>query len=71
VTACWLAAGSRRARRQASVNDFIIKAAAAALRSVPAANAYWTPDAVMFHATVDVAFAAATPAGLGEAGLGW
>uniref|UniRef100_A0A7S0M526 2-oxoacid dehydrogenase acyltransferase catalytic domain-containing protein n=1 Tax=Cryptomonas curvata TaxID=233186 RepID=A0A7S0M526_9CRYP len=49
---------------KASVNDFIIKAAAAALRSVPAANAYWTADAVKFHATVDVAFAAATPAGL-------
>eukprot|EP00291_Cryptomonas_curvata_P027951 CAMPEP_0172208388 /NCGR_PEP_ID=MMETSP1050-20130122/34437_1 /TAXON_ID=233186 /ORGANISM="Cryptomonas curvata, Strain CCAP979/52" /LENGTH=316 /DNA_ID=CAMNT_0012887959 /DNA_START=68 /DNA_END=1015 /DNA_ORIENTATION=+ len=37
---------------KASVNDFIIKAA------------YWTADAVKFHATVDVAFAAATPAGL-------
>jgi pyruvate dehydrogenase E2 component (dihydrolipoamide acetyltransferase) len=47
------------------VNDFIIKAAASALRSVPEANAYWTPDAIKFHATVDVAFAAATPAGLG------
>ena len=50
---------------QASVNDFIIKAAAAALRSVPEANAYWAPDAVKFNSTVDVAFAAATPAGLG------
>ena len=53
------------ARRQASVNDFIIKAAAAALRSVPQANGYWTEDAIKFHSTIDVAFAAATPAGLG------
>jgi len=47
-----------------SVNDFIIKAAATALRLVPEANAYWTPDAIKYNSTIDVAFAAATPAGL-------
>mmetsp|Transcript_2689 Transcript_2689/g.4314 ORF Transcript_2689/g.4314 Transcript_2689/m.4314 type:complete len:218 (-) Transcript_2689:193-846(-) len=47
-----------------SVNDFVIKAVAATLREVPEANAYWTEDSIKFNPTVDVAFAAATPAGL-------
>mmetsp|Transcript_38291 Transcript_38291/g.95885 ORF Transcript_38291/g.95885 Transcript_38291/m.95885 type:complete len:363 (+) Transcript_38291:28-1116(+) len=47
-----------------SVNDLIIKACASALQKVPEANAYWTPEALKFHPTIDVAFAAATPAGL-------
>ena len=51
---------------QASVNDFIIKAVASAMRSVPEVNAYWTEEAVKFHSTVDVAFAASTPSGLGS-----
>ncbi|EKX48982.1 hypothetical protein GUITHDRAFT_162209 [Guillardia theta CCMP2712] len=47
-----------------SVNDFVIKAVASALRSVPEANAYWTEDSIKFNQSVDVSFAAATPAGL-------
>ena len=47
-----------------SVNDLVIKAVAYALKTVPEANAYWTEDAVMFHPSIDVSFAAATPSGL-------
>ncbi len=61
------------ARRQAnefiegaklSVNDFIIKAAALALRKVPAANAAWTDTAIRRFRDVDIAVAVATPKGL-------
>jgi pyruvate dehydrogenase E2 component (dihydrolipoamide acetyltransferase) len=53
-----------RSGNKVSVNDFIIKACASALEKVPEANAYWTPEALKFNSTIDVAFAAATPAGL-------
>jgi len=49
---------------KASVNDFLIKAVASSLRAVPEANAYWAEDAIKFNSEIDVAFAAATPAGL-------
>ena len=45
---------------QVSVNDLVIKAVAYALKAVPEANAYWTEDAIKFHPTIDVSFAAAT-----------
>ncbi|OWJ68269.1 pyruvate dehydrogenase complex dihydrolipoamide acetyltransferase [Inquilinus limosus] len=47
-----------------SVNDLIIKAAALALRKVPAANASWTDDAMINYERVDVSVAVATPGGL-------
>lgn len=47
-----------------SVNDFIIKALALALRDVPAANASWTSTARVFHKTADVGVAVAIPDGL-------
>jgi pyruvate dehydrogenase E2 component (dihydrolipoamide acetyltransferase) len=47
-----------------SVNDFIIKAAARALRQIPAANASWTDDATLRYGDVDIAVAVAAPAGL-------
>jgi pyruvate dehydrogenase E2 component (dihydrolipoamide acetyltransferase) len=61
------------ARRQAnehvpglklSVNDFVVKAAALALRRVPAVNAAWMADAIRHFHDVDIAVAVATPAGL-------
>uniref|UniRef100_A0A6U2BPW1 2-oxoacid dehydrogenase acyltransferase catalytic domain-containing protein n=1 Tax=Hemiselmis andersenii TaxID=464988 RepID=A0A6U2BPW1_HEMAN len=55
---------NERSGNKVSVNDFIIKACASALEQVPEANAYWTPESLKFHPTIDVAFAAATPAGL-------
>lgn len=47
-----------------SVNDMIIKAAAAALRKVPAANAVWTDAAILRLTTVDISVAVATDRGL-------
>ena len=47
-----------------TVTDFVVKAVAAALRQVPAANAVWTDEAIVRLATVDVAVAVATDAGL-------
>jgi len=47
-----------------SVNDFVIRALALALRKVPAANAAWTDDAVLLYQHVDVSVAVATPTGL-------
>lgn len=47
-----------------SVNDFIIKAVALALRKVPAANAMWTDEAILRFDDVDVSVAVATEGGL-------
>ena len=47
-----------------SVNDFIIKAMALALRDVPMANASWTSDARILHKHSDVGVAVAIPDGL-------
>jgi pyruvate dehydrogenase E2 component (dihydrolipoamide acetyltransferase) len=47
-----------------SVNDFLIRAVALALRKVPAANASWSDDAILLWDTVDVAVAVALDDGL-------
>jgi pyruvate dehydrogenase E2 component (dihydrolipoamide acetyltransferase) len=47
-----------------SINDFIIKAAAIALRQVPEANAAWTDEAILLFDDVDIAVAVATDGGL-------
>jgi len=47
-----------------SLNDFLVKAVALALKEVPAINASWSDDAVQRHAGVDVSVAVATPGGL-------
>ncbi|MFP6732154.1 MAG: pyruvate dehydrogenase complex dihydrolipoamide acetyltransferase [Alphaproteobacteria bacterium] len=47
-----------------SVNDFIIRAAALALRKVPAANASWTDEAIRLYQAADVSVAVAIPDGL-------
>jgi pyruvate dehydrogenase E2 component (dihydrolipoamide acetyltransferase) len=47
-----------------SVNDFLVKAIALALRQVPAANAMWTDEAILRFGTVDVSVAVATDSGL-------
>jgi pyruvate dehydrogenase E2 component (dihydrolipoamide acetyltransferase) len=47
-----------------SVNDFVIKAWAAALMKVPAANATWAVDSILYHKHADVAVAVAVPGGL-------
>jgi pyruvate dehydrogenase E2 component (dihydrolipoamide acetyltransferase) len=47
-----------------SVNDFVLKAAAIALKQVPAANASWSDDGVKLYKTADVSVAVAIPNGL-------
>jgi pyruvate dehydrogenase E2 component (dihydrolipoamide acetyltransferase) len=47
-----------------SVNDFVIRAAALALRQVPAANASWSDDAILLWDTADIAVAVALDDGL-------
>jgi pyruvate dehydrogenase E2 component (dihydrolipoamide acetyltransferase) len=47
-----------------SVNDFVIRAAALALRRVPAANASWSDDAILEWGAVDIAVAVALDDGL-------
>ncbi|HEY1720839.1 MAG TPA: pyruvate dehydrogenase complex dihydrolipoamide acetyltransferase [Magnetospirillaceae bacterium] len=47
-----------------SVNDFVIKAVALALRKVPSANASFTETAIREYTDVDVSVAVATPNGL-------
>ncbi|MBW8636928.1 pyruvate dehydrogenase complex dihydrolipoamide acetyltransferase [Hoeflea sp. WL0058] len=47
-----------------SVNDFIIKALAFALRDIPAANASWTESAMVLHKHSDVGVAVSIPGGL-------
>jgi pyruvate dehydrogenase E2 component (dihydrolipoamide acetyltransferase) len=47
-----------------SVNDFVLKAVAWAMRDVPEANAIWTDEATRRFTDVDIAIAVAVPAGL-------
>lgn len=47
-----------------SVNDFIVRAAALALREVPEVNASWQDDTIEFHAGADISVAVATDGGL-------
>ncbi len=47
-----------------SVNDFIIKAVAAAMKRVPAANVSWSDEGLRRYRDVDVSVAVATPGGL-------
>jgi pyruvate dehydrogenase E2 component (dihydrolipoyllysine-residue acetyltransferase) len=47
-----------------SVNDFVIRAAALALRQVPAANASWSDEAILLWQRVDISVAVALDDGL-------
>jgi len=47
-----------------SVNDFVIRAAALALKKVPAANASWDEGGLLYYRHADVSVAVATPTGL-------
>jgi pyruvate dehydrogenase E2 component (dihydrolipoamide acetyltransferase) len=47
-----------------SVNDFVMKAWAAALMKVPAGNATWAGDSILYHKHADVAVAVSVPGGL-------
>lgn len=55
---------SAEGKYKLSVNDFLIKAIAAAAKKVPAANSSWQEGAIRQYNTVDVSVAVATPTGL-------
>jgi len=50
--------------RKISVNDFIIRAVAVALREVPEANVGWTDTAMRHYSQADIAVAVSTDSGL-------
>lgn len=58
------ATGNDQPAYKLSVNDFIIKAVAMALKAVPAANASWTDEAILQYNNVDVSVAVAIDGGL-------
>jgi pyruvate dehydrogenase E2 component (dihydrolipoamide acetyltransferase) len=47
-----------------SVNDFVIRASALALRKIPDANVSWSDEAILAYQDVDISVAVATPNGL-------
>lgn len=47
-----------------SVNDFVVKAVAVAMKRVPAANASWSDEGVRRYRDIDISVAVATPNGL-------
>ncbi len=51
-------------KSKVSVNDFIIRAVAVAMRQVPAANASWSEEGILMYKDVDISVAVATPNGL-------
>lgn len=49
---------------KASVNDFVILAAAKALKAVPGVNASWAGDTIVYHSHADISIAVALDGGL-------
>lgn len=49
---------------KASVNDFVILAAAKALKAVPGVNASWAGDTIAYHSHADISIAVALDGGL-------
>jgi pyruvate dehydrogenase E2 component (dihydrolipoamide acetyltransferase) len=47
-----------------TINDLVIKAAAATLRNVPTVNASWTDEGMVFYDDVDISIAVSIPDGL-------
>jgi pyruvate dehydrogenase E2 component (dihydrolipoamide acetyltransferase) len=56
--------GSGDAPLKVSLNDLLVKACAAALVRVPACNAQFTPEAILYHRRVDISVAVAVADGL-------
>ncbi len=54
----------RKPAYKVSVNDMMIKAAALALRKVPAANASWSDEAILLYNNIDISVAVAIEGGL-------
>lgn len=59
-----LADGENNSTRHLSINDFLVKACAVALRKVPDINACFTEEAILYYEQINVAIAVNTQAGL-------
>jgi len=59
-----IAGKDKKPAYKTSVNDFMIKAVAQALKQVPAANASWYDDAIVQYNNVDISVAVAIEGGL-------
>ena len=59
-----LNAGLEKSGQKISVNDFVVKASAAALRKVPEVNASWMGDKIRQYKKADISVAVQTDAGL-------
>jgi pyruvate dehydrogenase E2 component (dihydrolipoamide acetyltransferase) len=57
-------AGKDEKPEKVSLNDLIVKACAIGLRRVPACNASFTPEAILYHQRVDISVAVAVEEGL-------
>jgi pyruvate dehydrogenase E2 component (dihydrolipoamide acetyltransferase) len=55
---------NERSNDRASINDYVLAAAARALISVPALNVSFTPDGILHHNHADIAMAVAIEGGL-------
>lgn len=67
LLACRRDANAMRAdgdRARISLNDFLIKACAMALKDVPQANASWAGDTIIRYSSADISFAVAIEGGL-------
>jgi len=58
------AAVNQHSEVKISVNDFVVKAAAAAMKDVPSVNAQWKDDCIRMFKNVDICVAVATDNGL-------
>ncbi|KAF9229415.1 dihydrolipoamide acetyltransferase [Gyrodon lividus] len=56
--------GDKDKTAKLSVNDFILKAVACALKDVPEANSAWLGDVIRQYKNADISLAVATPTGL-------
>ncbi|MDH5499978.1 MAG: 2-oxo acid dehydrogenase subunit E2, partial [Gammaproteobacteria bacterium] len=56
--------GAAAADNKLSVNDYVVKACAMALRDVPGANSGWANDSLLQFNDINIAVAVATPKGL-------
>jgi pyruvate dehydrogenase E2 component (dihydrolipoamide acetyltransferase) len=55
---------NERSGVRVSINDFVVKAVAAAFQAVPEANVTWSDEGMHVHRSVDIAVAVATDGGL-------
>lgn len=53
-----------KAEHKVSINDFLIRASALAMKKMPGINASWTEEGILHHQSSDVSVAVSVPSGL-------